>query len=97
MNIAPETSGLPISLSTIHEDLDSLAIDKFKPTIRDLIMNGLPNGLKQLQCAKCELNDVRTKVLVNRLKCLSQIQVGMNSTICFYFRVCTIMFLPSTW
>ena len=97
MNIAPQISDLSISPSTIHEDLDSLAVDKFKPTIRDLIMNGLPNGLKHLQCAKCELNDVRTKVLVTRLKCLSQIQVGINSAICFYFCVCMIMFLTSTW
>ena len=88
MNIVPQTSDPPISPSTIHEDLGSLAVDKFKPTIKDLIMNGLPNGLKHLQCAKCELNDVRTKVLVTRLKCLTQIQVGVNSTICFYSRVC---------
>eukprot|EP00250_Pteridium_aquilinum_P016706 c23245_g1_i1 orf=154-2130(+) len=67
----------PISpvTSCMHEELDEFGeFSNFEVSMKDLIMSGLPKALKSLQYAKCELDDVRIKVLVKSLSCLSWIQ-----------------------
>ncbi|KAI5072321.1 hypothetical protein GOP47_0012427 [Adiantum capillus-veneris] len=64
----PPTSNSSNELNVLVEPSD------VESSMKDLVMSGLPKGLKFLQYARCELNDIRTKVLVKSLTFLSRIQ-----------------------
>ncbi|MCO5613009.1 hypothetical protein L7F22_067282 [Adiantum nelumboides] len=60
--------------NSLDELIEAAEASDIAASMKDLVMRGLPMSLKLLQYAKCELDDIRTMVLVKSLALLSQIQ-----------------------